>query len=243
MPSSRTTETLGNHDLHDAFRTEGCPICTLTESAVRRYMTSTNYDSVGDPVIRGQFERSQGFCNLHAHQWLAEAFVLGTAQIYRDVLRVTFDDLRQQSFRGRPLSQRVSGMLGRGRGEKGEGLAPPTGPCPACEIMVETETRLRRTLLAGLAGADYRGAYEASDGLCLVHLRPALLEADRPEVFDALKQRAIATRETLLAHLDETIRKHDYRFHHEPAGDETGSPARAIDHVAGRRGITSRQPR
>jgi hypothetical protein len=79
--------------------------------------------------------------------------------------------------------------------------------------------------------------------LCLVHLRPALLEADRREVFEALQQRAIATRETLLAHLDETIRKHDYRFRHEPAGDEKGSPARAIDHVTGRRGVTSRQPR
>jgi hypothetical protein len=127
MPSSRTTETQGNHDLHDAFRTEGCPICTLTESAVRRYMASTNYDSVGDPVIRGHFERSHGFCNLHAHQWLEEAFVLGTAQIYRDVLRVTFDDLRQQSFRGRALSQRVSGMLGSGtRGDR-RGAGPADG--------------------------------------------------------------------------------------------------------------------
>jgi hypothetical protein len=94
-----------------------------------------------------------------------------------------------------------------------------------------------------LASADYRGAYEESDGLCLVHLRPALLEANHPEVFEALQQRAIATRETLLAHLDETIRKQDYRFQHEPAGDETGSPARAVDHVAGRCGVTARQPR
>jgi hypothetical protein len=243
MPSSRTTETQGNHDLHDAFRQAGCPICTLTETAVHRYMTSTNYDSVGDPVTRGLFQRSQGFCNLHAHQWLEEAFVLGTAQIYRDVLRVTFDDLRQQSFRGRPLGQRVSGMLGRGRAEKGAGLDQPSGPCPACDIMVETGMRLRQTLLAGLANDDYREAYEASEGLCLVHLRPALLEADRPEVFDVLQKRAIATRDTLLAHLDETIRKHDYRFRHEPAGDEKGSPARAVDHVAGRRGVTDRQPR
>ncbi|HYJ12793.1 MAG TPA: DUF6062 family protein [Thermomicrobiales bacterium] len=243
MPSSRTTETQGSHDLYDAFRKQGCPVCILTESAVHRYMTSTNYDSVGDPVVRGLFERSHGFCNLHAHSWLEEAFVLGTAQIYRDVLRVSFDDLRRQSFRSRPLSQRMSGMLGWGRAENGAGLAQPTGPCPACDIMVETETRLRRTLLRGLADAEYREAYAASDGLCLGHLRPALLEAERPEVFDALQQRAIATREILLAHLDETIRKHDYRFRDEPTGDEKGSPARAVEHVAGRRGVTRRQPR
>lgn len=243
MLSSRTTETQGNHDLYDAFRGTGCPICVLTATAVHRYMTSTNYDSVGDPVIRQQFERSQGFCNLHAHQWLDEAFILGTAQIYRDVLRVTFDDLRRQSFRNRPLGQRVGNMLGRGRPAEGAGLPEASGSCPACDIEQETALRLRRTLLSGLGGAEFRAAYAESDGLCLVHLRPALLDADRQDVFDALQQRAIATRETLLAHLEETIRKHDYRFQHEPAGDEVGSPARAVDHVIGQRGVTPRQPR
>ena len=243
MLSSRTTETQGNHDLFDAFRREGCPICTLVTAAVHRYMTSTNYDSVGDPLIRQQFERSQGFCNLHAHQWLNEAFILGTAQIYRDVLRVTFDDLRRQSFRSRPLGQRVGAMLGRGKTSDGYGLPTPAGPCPACDIEEETGLRLRRTLLAGLAGTEFRDAYASSDGLCLVHLGPALQEAERREVFDALRQRAIATRETLLAHLEETIRKHDYRFQHEPAGDEAGSPARAVNHVTGQPGVTPRQPR
>lgn len=243
MLSSRTTETQGNHDLFDAFRSLGCPICTLTAAAVHRYMTSTNYDSVGDPVIRQQFERSQGFCNQHAHQWLDEAFILGTAQIYRDVLRVTFDDLRKQSFRSRPLGQRVGAMLGRGRAADGTGLPGAAGTCPACDIEEETALRLRRTLLTGLAGPEFREAYAGSDGLCLMHLRPALLEADRREVFDALQQRAIATRETLLAHLEETIRKHDYRFQHEPAGDEAGSPGRAVNHVIGQRGVTPRQPR
>ncbi len=243
MLSSRSTETQGNHDLFDAFGREGCPICTLTATAVHRYMTSTNYDSVGDPVIRQQFERSQGFCNLHAHQWLDVAFILGTAQIYRDVLRVTFDDLRKQRFRGRAAGQRVGAMLGWGRSSVASGLPEASGPCPACDIEEETALRLRRTLLAGLSGADFRAAYAASDGLCLVHLRPALLEADREEIFDALQQRAVATREVLLAHLEETIRKHDYRFHHEPAGEEAGSPARAVDHVIGQRGITPRQPR
>jgi hypothetical protein len=81
MPSSRTTETQGNHDLFDAFGQPGCPLCRLVETAVSRYMGSTNYDSVSDPEIRAHFEASQGFCNPHAHQWLREAFVLGTAHI------------------------------------------------------------------------------------------------------------------------------------------------------------------
>jgi hypothetical protein len=55
-------------------------------------------------------------------------------------------------------------------------------------------------------------------------------------VFELLRSRAQQTHETLVAHLNETIRKHDYRFRHEPAGDEKGSPERAVAYVAGAHG-------
>jgi len=76
-------------------------------------------------------------------------------------------------------------------------------------------------------------AYAASDGLCLPHLRLALDAAPNDRVFRALRARALQTQETMIAQLNETIRKHDYRFRHEPAGEEKGSPQRAVDHVAG----------
>jgi hypothetical protein len=229
MAATRTTETQGNHDLFDAFGQEGCPVCTLVTEAVGRYMGSTNYDSVSDPDIRRHFERSQGFCNPHAHQWLREAFVLGTAHIYRDVLMVTERELREQSYRG------SSGVLGSLRGRKGgeaTGLQPSEG-CPACAIRDETEARLLKTLLKGLGDETFVTAYAASDGLCLPHLRLALASAPSDRVFKELRSRALNTQETLIAQLNETIRKHDYRFRHEPAGDEKGSPERAVDHVAG----------
>lgn len=244
MQAFRTGETQGNHDLYDAFRETGCPVCRIATQAVHRYMTSTNYEPVSDPEIRKLFQASQGFCNLHAHQWLDEAFVLGTAQIYRDVLRATFADLQGQTFRGRALGQRVGSLLGRSRADgSGQGLAGPRGTCPACDVLEETERRLQATLLKGLADQDFLAAYAASDGLCLPHLRPALLEASSEPVFAALQSRAIATREVMLAHLDESIRKHDYRYRHEPAGEEKGSPERAVDHVAGASGIVKRSPR
>ncbi len=242
MQSPRPTETQGNHDLFDAFREPGCPICTLTRRAVSHYMRSTNYEPVSDPDIRKLFVASQGFCNPHAHQWLEEAFVLGTAQIYRDVLRATFDDLKGQSFRGRPLGKRIGAALGRSGNAEG-GLAGPSGSCPACDVLEETETRSRKTLLAGLRDEGFRHAFAESDGLCIPHLRVALLDAPDEQVFEALKARAMRTRETLLAHLDETVRKHDYRYRHEPAGDERGSPQRAVDHVSSAPGVTRRVSR
>ncbi len=239
MQPSRTSETQGNHDLFDAFARPGCPVCHLSLRAVSQYMNSTNYDALGDPAIRAQFEASLGFCNLHAHQWLDEAFVLGTAQMFRDVIRSVERDLKSQSFRGGGLAGRMTSLLG-GRDGANASTSPvrrPARPCPACEVREETETRLTRTLLKGFAEEQFRTAYAESDGLCLPHLRMALAGAPRQEAFESLKARALATQETLLAHLDETIRKHDYRFQHEPAAEERGSPERAVAWVAGASGI------
>jgi hypothetical protein len=205
-------------------------------------MRSTNYEPVSDPEIRKLFEASHGFCNLHAHQWLEEAFVLGTAQIYRDVLKATFADLKGQSFKAKPLGKRLGPALGRSGNTEG-GLKGPSGSCPACDVLEETEARSRKTLLTGLQDEGFRTAYANSDGLCIPHLRLALVDAPSEVVFDALKARAVQTRETLLTHLDETVRKHDYRFRHEPAGEERGSPQRAVDHVSSAPGVTRRASR
>lgn len=239
MQPSRTTETQGNHDLFEAFSESGCPVCRLSLRAVSQYMNSTNYDALGDPEIRARFEASLGFCNLHAHQWLEEAFVLGTAQMFRDVIRAVERDLKGQDFRGGGLGGRMNALLGKPGGHASASpVRQPTRPCPACEVLEETESRLIRTLVKGLAGEQFRTAYAESDGLCLPHLRAALGNASRQEAFDSLKARALATQERLLGDLDETIRKHDYRFQHEPAAGEKGSPERAVAYVAGGRGIS-----
>lgn len=241
MQPSRTTETQGNHDLFDAFAQPGCAVCHLSLRAVAQYMNSTNYDALGDPVIRAQFEASLGFCNLHAHQWLDEAFVLGTAQMFRDVIRSVERDFKGQTFRGGGLAGRMTSFLGGRDGGKAAAspVRQPTRSCPACDVLEETESRLVRTLVKGLAEDQFRSAYAGSNGLCLPHLRTALSGTTRQQAFDSLKSRALATQETLLAHLDEAIRKHDYRFQHEPPAEEKGSPERAVAYVAGGRGIAN----
>lgn len=233
MAFNRTEETQGNHDLFDTFGQTGCPICTLVATSVGRYMGSTNYDSVSDPEIRLHFEASQGFCNPHAQQWLREAFVLGTAHIYRDVLLVTSRDLKRESFRGGVMGGKMTAFANRRRAAGNDSALSPREECPACAIHDETEHRLLRTLLKGLGEDDFATAYAASDGLCLPHLRRALASAPNRTAFDRLQQRALDTQAVLIAQLNETIRKHDYRFRHEPAGEEKGSPSRAVDHVAG----------
>ena len=216
------SETQGFHNLREAMTAPGCPICTVSANEVTRYMRSTNYDGVADPGIRQQFERSLGFCNAHAYLWLETAFVLGTAQMYRDLVRL----VRRQLDQPKP----AGGIFARGRRESGLPVAQT--PCPVCELQERVESSLVATLVRGLVKGELVADYEASTGCCLPHLHPALAQASG-NAERVLRQHAITAADALLAHLDETVRKHDYRFRHEPAGSEVGSPARAVRFIAG----------
>jgi len=92
---------------------------------------------------------------------------------------------------------------------------------------------LLATLLSGLADPPFRTAFAASPGLCLPHLRRALAQAADDYTFTTLRDIALAHEDALFTHLLEVIRKHDYRFTEELAGEERGAGARTIRHVSG----------
>ena len=242
MQTNPTTQTQGTYDLLDAFKEDGCPICRLGLHSVAHYIESINYDSVGDQGIRAQLRKSLGYCNLHAYQWLHAAFILGTANIYRDVVRVIRDDLQARSHHAHALGDLVLSLFGdRGEDENAEYLIRPTASCPICEVLAETEQRLIKTLIHGLADAGFRDAYNASPGLCIPHVHLALPAATTQVAYETVKIHALRTEETLIAQLSEIIRKHDYRYMHEPSGEEKGAATRAVAHVAGAQGLTTQR--
>jgi hypothetical protein len=226
--------TLSTFDLLDAFEASGCPVCQLSLRSVSRFMGSMNYDSVNDPGFREQLRAARGFCNPHAYQWLHSAFILGTAKIYRDFLKVIAADLRIASFEAPTISKRLSTFLG-GSGISGPSalVSPPSRSCPACLHMHETETLLTTTLVQGLGDAGFRDRYTESAGLCRPHLGPALAAAPTQEIFETLRDLAVQREEALIRQLNEVIRKHDYRYQDEVAGEERGSAHRAVAHAIG----------
>lgn len=236
MTVSGRSRTQGSWNLEDAYPEEGCPICRIASQNVERYLEATNYDALGDPGIRATLTESTGYCGEHAQQWLSIAFVLGTATLYRDVLRRLTGELRNMRPRRASVGGRVVAALGR-QGQDDERSSVDLGvarnPCPACELRRESETSLVRTLVASLDDADARARYEMSDGLCIPHLRRALGQARGHERFACLRDHALARQEVLLGHLDEIVRKHDYRHREEPSGEEKGAATRTVRHVAG----------
>lgn len=225
-------------DLEDAMaQGERCPVCHLLESHLVRYLDAINYEAVNDPGFRQSFLDAQGFCNVHAYQWLHRAFVLGTASLYRELLAETLD----AGSSGTPGGMRVEDRIARWFGQTFHGDTSPTHPpCPICAWLDTTEAGLISILVTALGDSAFAGAYNRSTGLCLPHLHLAIARAIPGEARAVLEDRARATEERLVAQLAEIIRKHDYRFSHEPPGEETGAAARAIAHAIGFHGLIPR---
>ncbi len=235
MRRTRLDRSKTHYDLRDAFAGDGCAICALTQVSVDRYFAALNYEAAGDRGVRAHLRQTLGFCQPHAHQWLGAAHVLATAVIYAEVLDQARNDLRSLSYRR--FGSRIPSIL-RSRGSAESDAAtniPPraSAPCPACVVHADSEKMLLGTLLSGFTEPAFRDAFAHSPGLCLPHLRPALAQAPDEATFTALRDAVLTHEEALLAHLQEVIRKHDYRFTEELAGEERGAGSRAIRHVVG----------
>ena len=113
------------------------------------------------------------------------------------------------------------------------GSASSETVCPACAQEVEAEQRLLPVLLKHLEG-DLEGPLRAAGGLCWLHLRQALAAspASGRTLLLTLHRQAW---EELAGHLDEFIRKRDYRYSHEPVtADEAQAIEDAMDALSGK---------
>jgi len=90
------------------------------------------------------------------------------------------------------------------------------------------------------ADADFRARYESSLVLCLRHL--AAVSAQTADAADQewLLRAERRLVERLSHELSEFWRKHDYRFHDEPMGEEGTSWQRVLHKFAGAPGIVWR---
>lgn len=214
-------------EVRDALLEPGCPICSLALRSVGKLLQSIAYEQVNDVDTRAHLRRAGGFCNTHAYRWLREAHnVLGTAIIYRDVIKSALRELEAASA--------TDGLLRRALRRKGSSGAG----CPACHAQSAAEDRYVSALLAVLEADDAAArSFEASTGLCRRHTLAAARRGG--PAADLVVGRTRRSIEALLGNLDEVIRKEDYRFRQEPRSDvERAAPAVAIAWSAGEEGLT-----
>jgi hypothetical protein len=211
-------------EVREALGQAGCPVCRLAVRSVGRWLASVAYDQVNDIDLRNELRAARGFCNAHAHRWLAEVHsVLGTAIVYEDLLKSSLRELDADNGQRGGLWRAILGTQ-----------TNDAGNCPACRAQTEAEERFLSALLA-ISAADAR-AVNGSQGVCLKHVRAALRRGG-PGAERVLQQTRSAI-ERLLADLGEVIRKEDYRFRDEPRTDaERTAPSRAVARVAGAEGL------
>ena len=215
-------------NLLDALREPGCPLCRLGDRAARRFIDGVLYESVTDPQMRATLVESHGFCPAHSEQLVAHHDALGSAIIYRSILKHLEAELTPL------LAAEEGGVLNRVRERWGREEVPLAAHilCPACEERDQAADRALSTFSANYQDSALHQALATSTGLCLPHLRRALVTLERPAL-TLLLQRQQDAWANLHQELDELIRKHDHRFSDEPIGAEKDAWQRAVRLTAG----------
>jgi len=237
-------------DVLQACESPGCPICFLGQKAVKSYLDIILFESVNDPGIRDELRLSWGYCYQHA--WLLPTIGVGNlpgiAVIYQDLLNLTHKTLRQGHVRrSKGLFAKLRQMFSSPKpspetASEQESPTQASQPCPACLLRDETETLAAKVISKAFERTDAKllQALEVSEGLCLRHLSqtlPLIRDEDARERLLTMTQTRIAA---LSAELGEFLRKHDYRFQHEPLGREKDSWKRALRFIVGTEEIESK---
>jgi hypothetical protein len=225
------TDPRTRDDLLDAMRQAACPLCVLLERAERKAVDLFLYDQVNDISRRDALRASRGLC-LHHTSMLAEGrSALGVAIISRDILRTMTAELEA----GAPPAAGLGWLrdrVGAGTGAQLAARIDPQTGCPMCAERPRIEAPLMLGLLHNLRDAAFAAAFDASAGLCRVHLSSTLRAADS-QAARALAARQAAIWRRMEADLDEFIRKHDYRFQGEGFDVERDVWRRALQITSG----------
>ncbi len=208
--------------LQEACSQSGCPICTMVEQTVERYLTSLFYERLLDPTTRRQLRASLGLCSKHARMTLDDGLgdALGFAILYEDF----FATILEGAAKSRPS---------RGRRKEMIRSIEASQPCPACRVNDEIETRAVEAVEGLSRNEELFRLLKKSNGFCLPHLSHLLRRTAGRQQTELILDLQWSKMEALRLELGEFIRKNDYRFRNESFDSERDAYRRAIEMVTG----------
>ncbi len=178
-----------------ALESPGCPVCRLAEEAGRDFLIHVLREGKAHAEVYERIRTSGGFCE--DHTW---------------VLR----QLGAERLGDRRSLARLCGWLL----DDQSAVPAPRGPCPACEAAAEHEraslAALRDLLHSVTGDADLRKRFTERSGRCLSHFVAAASLIEDAESLRSLTDGQALAWAALSRDLKEYLRKHDYRFSHEP---------------------------
>jgi hypothetical protein len=200
------------HAMIEAMGKRGCALCRMIADASHRFLDAVLYDSVTAVGFRKTFRAARGFCPRHTRELAGFANAVGTSILEREVIADALD--------------RLQGAAARGK------VKPAAERCQACVAEEQVARNFADSVEGHIEDGAFLGAWRASEGLCVPHLeglmakapgtvRRVILEIEGPKM------------EALVGRLDEFLRKSDYRFAHEPKGEEGKAWLDAVRKAAG----------
>ena len=187
------------HAMLDAMGREGCPLCRMIADASHKYIDVALYESVTAVGFRKTFREARGFCPRHTREMAEFKNAVGASILEREVIADALSRLKAAAARGK--------------------VKPAAARCPVCLAEEQVASNFRDSVEGHIEDEAFLGAWRASAGLCLPHLEALMAKAPG-------KARGLAVEiegeklEAIVRRLDEFLRKSDYRFAHEPKGDE-----------------------
>lgn len=233
-------DTYTYKDLIEACAQPVCPLCWLAQRSVRQYVRMLFYEHVNDVDLRAVIRASQGYCEQHTWALLEAGLgnALGISIIYHDVLTNILRDLPKPEApaAGGPLAL-LNRFNQRFKSRVQAALQALTGKraCPACELRAETDRLAGRALMQALADAQVAGAFRASYGLCIQHLRLCLPQIEQPAALEIVLEAMHTRLGALDAELALFIQKNDYRYNKEAWGSERDAWQRVVPRLVGER--------
>jgi Family of unknown function (DUF6062) len=225
-----------SYKLLEACRESGCPICRLEQQGVERYLDSQFYENVNSPAWRAHLRASHAFC--YEHAWLGVnkrlGDALGFSLIYHDIVNSILRQWNEPENSTRIPHRRAAPPL-RNLIEKIVATLTPRKRCPACEHRDQMRHNLLSAFVEDLSTPEMTEALQASEGLCLPHLKLALHEVKKASLYESLLAIHRTKLESLRNELAEFIRKNDYQAIKEGFGKEGDAWLRAIGMIVGRR--------
>ncbi len=231
--------------LRAACQREGCPVCTLVLESVQHFMDTWQYEGFSDVEHRHQLIQSRGFCPLHTWQLAQNNAPFQLAVVYQEVLTEILDDLNRDTHAlaavgfDETAPETAWKKLWKRRGRQRKLVGPAYDRCPICRVRAAAEQRFTGLLLEQLPSQEMRALLCQSTGLCLQHFAQARQQAENgdPAIFRSLLECQRTCMQRVLEEIQESIRKHDYRFTNEPRGSEMTSWRRAAKLCAGNPGV------
>jgi hypothetical protein len=179
------------------------------------FMATLQYQTFKEEKVRQDVVSANGYCNFHFHQMARIASPMGMAVLTKELIDVEIKEIEKDSF-GQAL--RID--------------------CPVCKYVGEREESYIKEFRDLLPEKSFQKEYEATDGLCRIHLKRVL----NPLQGDVLRQFMLASHamhlKLLKVQLETFISKmkstRDFK-------EEKDSWWVAIEKMAGKRGLKNRK--